>query len=226
MERVDKGLRYTAITSPISGLRRRRRRRERGSTSSTASGGSIASGHGAEVYSKRNGDYNQYLPDCSRDMRNVSGQCEQGLGQCEQFEQGLRQAPQHSGRSGKDIGYLTAQQQLNLTGQNSGHYSGHSTITGRPIGQIEEASSGEVCDVELLDNSGFAINLLSPDHQHAYRTSFNDFPQRIEYLSSPVSPTHLPSSPEASSVHSPRHSPPLLEYHFEYPVLQADVSTQ
>lgn len=222
MERVDVGMvnTLTSASSPAHvGLRRRRRRRDRGSSSSVASlvgGNAGPGGRGVEEGAKRR-EGTQFVPV----SRQSSGQTISGQAV---FPSG----PYHTGQGvevpsgqaacppGRTAAVPSGQGHMNyLTDLSiSGHSSGHSSS-----GQVEGASGGYDQDVQLLNHPD--LTQLSQDDL-AYsmdQITFSDFQvasrgqssQGAEYSGGIITPS------DVGVATSPRFSPPVFEYHFEYP---------
>lgn len=234
MERVDEGMvsTLTSSTSPThAGLRRRRRRRDRGSTSSVGSLGSGAT-RGVEggVAKRREGTH--YVPVSQHMPHPNSGQvaaCVSG--------QAIHQMPSGQGvyPSGQAVATPSGQVVVHPAGQAvrpSGQVpihrhmnyltdisaSGHSS-------QVDGASGGCDHDVYVLNNpelEQFAELAYSMD-----QITFCDFqaarghtsPQGAECSADAGTPSDV-------GVASPqRFSPPVFEYHFEYPSPPAPTTT-
>lgn len=244
MERVDVGLRHTLSSTALSaqlGLRRRRRRRERGSSSSITSAisvGSLGGATAAEGGAKRREEGGrQFVPDYVHQARR---QVVFGSGQGIAVSgQGTAASGQHTAASGQGShvsGEIVLAQGEQLPGQagamdppisqGSMNYltdlSLSRTSSGQSTGRHASRSSAGAHDheVQVLNDSGFVPSHHSRDNL-AYsmdQMTFSDLPGNL-YSPLPRGSGYLaPSSPVRSgAAPSPPFSPPVFEYHFEYP---------
>ena len=244
MERVDVGMSntLTSTSSPSpthSGLRRRRRRRERGSTSSLASLASLGAApppRGVEGRGvKRREGAQQYMPV----SQHLSGQVASPMGpppsgQAMYLSQGAH--PSAGMQMPRPIGQRTAMSsgQVPVVRGGGGHYLTDFSISGQSsghtsIGQVEGASGGHDHNVRLLNEP--ELQRLSQDDL-AYSMDQITF---CDFQSASGGGRDHPPSPEYSGARaasnvgmatSPRFSPPVFEYHFEYPTSQLPTTPQ
>lgn len=246
MERVDVGMSNTLTSSSPSpthtGLRRRCRRHERGSTSSLASLVSLGAARphprGVEGRGTKRREGAQYVPV----SQHLSGQAASPVGlppprqamypsgqpaaarvqmPCPTGQRRAmsRQVPVASGGVGRNMNYFT---DLSISGQSSGHTSSAQSSGHASIGQVEGASGGYDHDVQLLNDP--ELQRLSQDDL-AYsmdQITYCDF-QSASSSNSRDQPS--PQGPVGVTT-SPRFSPPVFEYHFEYPPSQLPATPQ
>lgn len=229
MERVDVGMHHTSTAlSAQSGLRRRRRRRERGSSSSITSAVSVASMGGAEGGPKRREEgRRQFVPDYVQQARRqvvfASGQDTPASGQDSQVSgqivlaqgehlpgQAEAMATPITPSSVGNMNYLT---DLPISRTSSGQSTGrHASIA---------SAGGHGREVQVLNDSGFAPSqddLAYSMDQMTFRNyrgnRYSPLPQGAGYLP-PSSPVRSPNVGVVPS--QGPYSPPVFEYHFEYP---------
>lgn len=224
MERVDDGMLDTLISSSSpahSGLRRRRRRRgERGSSSSIASlGAAAAIGRVAVEGGAKRREGTQFVRQASHPNSGQTAECVSGQavyppsGQAAGAPSGQVVCPSEQVPIQRHMNYLT---DLSTSGHSA---SGHSA------GQVEEASGGYDRNVHLLNNPELA-QLSQGDLAYSMdQITFCDF-QAARGQLSPLGAQPSPSTVTPSNVaSSPRFSPPVFEYHFEYPSALAPTSS-
>lgn len=218
MERVDVGITNTPTSPAHSGLRRRRRRRERGSTSSLASLVSLGAGtppvrRVVERGAKRLVflPVSRHVPGQVMSPLLPSGQAAHPSGQTVPSRQaacpiGQRVASPPGQGGGGNMNYLT---DYSLSGHSSGQASS---------GQVEGASGGYDHDIQLLNHP--ELRGLSQDDM-AYsmdQITFCDFQSASRGQPSVDQCSAGAVTPSDVGVASPpRFSPPVFEYHFEYP---------
>lgn len=199
MERVDVGLRDTLITSPAH-LALRRRRRRRGSASSVASLVSIGAGPGGREAESKRREGTQFASSVSQQAREISGQQQvsapspSGHGQ------------ERSGHSGGNMNYLTDR---SVSGHNS---------SGQPSsGQVEEATGGQDYEVKLLNDPQTSPDTLAYSMDQITFCNFQLSRGAGSSRQGAPSPGGMATHPDVGVVTTPPLSPPVFEYHFEYP---------
>ena len=195
MERVDVGLRETFITSAAShhpNLRRRRRRRERRSTSSILSGASVVSAHEAvERCSKeRDDNYRQFV---------IPGDYEQRL---------LARQSSQEGPQGNNAGEVK---------QHDASERDHLTNGGQACDDMQEITIG---NMEYVSSSNPEISYDIDQIIHLSNFEVDPQDSQLSLIDNiEVDPQlSLIDVPVPSSPHTIPLSPPLFEYHFQFPL--------
>lgn len=236
MERVDVGMRETitaAATSHHPNLRRRRRRRrgERGSTSSTLSGASLGSVHtdSDRCSKERDNDSRQFLvPEAYDEQLTASaGQSSSGEHSCD-LRHELDWTFEQSGPEGQHQNAVD-QARHDVATTTTESETDHLKGTARQAeNRSVEGMHGITLHKDMACGSHDASSVQGPPYSLDQIMKISNFevdPQDPGLISDSLSPVDIPMS--RSSPHPMPLSPPMFEYHFEFPLgLQRNHTSQ